>query len=116
MLLRAAGIPAVVSSQGVSEVIPLPIIHPIIIMAIMCVWATYCSSALKSALDENAPEPVSAIGSASEPASAHKSAPELASTPKFHFCLDATTEVVPESHVRLEVTMEVALDSSSALM
>lgn len=62
-LVRAAGISVVMSSLGDSEVdmVPLLTVLPVTAMAIVCVWATYCSTARKpDPVHESAPEPAQA--------------------------------------------------------
>lgn len=66
--VRAAGITAVMSSLGVSELVPLSTVLPVMAMAILCVWATHCSLAHESTM-----EPTPAHKSCPEPASDHES-------------------------------------------
>lgn len=61
----------VLSSLGVSEVVPLSTVLPVTEMAILFFWATHCSS-----VNEVAPELVPVHESTPDPIPVHESTPE----------------------------------------
>ncbi|XP_016124022.1 uncharacterized protein [Sinocyclocheilus grahami] len=75
--VRAAGISAVMSSPGFSEVVPLSYVLPFTAMAIVCVWATNCSATSPELVPVNEPdpEPTPVLESTPEPAPDYESAP-----------------------------------------
>ncbi len=85
--VKAAGIPRA-SALVITETVPLSSVIPVMAVAILCVWATYCSvtqvheSAPEASLvNESAAEPPEVAASAAEPPVVAASAHELSACP-----------------------------------
>lgn len=113
MSVQAAGISVVVSSLGVSEVLPPSTVLPVTAMAILCVWVSYASSVSPEAAAPDLVLP-EAVTSAYE-LSALSPICELPACPvtstvvacELPVCLEMTTEVVPKLPVCQDMTTVV---------